>query len=295
MIFWVCAAAAVCLAAAFLGFGWWGAGLIIYPPKMSSLAVFPEQFGLPYEKVSFTTSDGLTLKGWFLPSPTGDERTLLMCHGWGDNKGELLAQTHFLNTAGGFNLFYFDNRSHGESGGTITTIGCLEIMDFDAAMDYLRRSRPQRLQRLGVFGLSMGAAVAAMAAPAHPEVKSVVMESPFTSYRQVVRRWAWNNLRVPYFPLMMIVLWMLRLRVGREDVDSYSPVRYVSGVAPRPVLFISGAEDRLMPPDDVRALYAAAREPKELWMIPGASHGKCRELAGPEYDRRLIEFFGRTL
>ena len=50
-----------------------------------------------------------------------------------------------------------------------------------------------------------------------------------------------------------------------------------------------------MTPDDVRALYAAAREPKELWMIPEASHGKCRELAGPEYDRRLMEFFIKTL
>ena len=218
-----------------------------------------------------------------------------MCHGWGDNKGELLAVTHFLNSACGFNLFYFDNRSHGESGGNITTIGCLEVLDFQAAMGYLREHRPQCLKRLGVFGLSMGAAVAAMAVPGHPEVKAIVLESPFTDYRQVVRRWAWNNLRVPYFPLTMIVLWLLRLRVGREDVDSYSPIRFISRVAPRPVLFIGGAEDRLMPPNNVRALYAAAQAPKELWMIPEASHGKCRELAGPEYDRRLMEFFLKAL
>ncbi|MBI5240277.1 MAG: alpha/beta hydrolase [Elusimicrobia bacterium] len=295
MIPWMLAVVALSLAVIALGIGWWGAGIILHPPKMSALAVFPEQFGLAYEKVSFQTSDGLTLKGWFLPSPTGDGRTLLMCHGWGDNKGELLSGTHFLNSACGFNLLYFDNRSHGESGGDITTIGCLEVMDFHAAMAFLRSQKPQCLERLGVFGLSMGAAVAAMAVPAHPEVKAVVMESPFTTYRQVTRRWAWNNLRIPYFPLMMIVLWMLRLRVGREDVDEYSPIRFISRVAPRPVLFISGAEDRLMPPSDVRALFSAAREPKELWLIPGASHGKCRELAGTDYDRRITEFFARTL
>jgi pimeloyl-ACP methyl ester carboxylesterase len=278
-----------------LAFSWWGAGIVLHPPKMSEMTVFPEAFGLAYEKVSFRTSDGLTLRGWFLPSPTGDERTLLMCHGWGDNKGELLAKTAFLNSAGSFNLLYFDNRSHGESGGEITTIGCLEVMDFHAAMDYLREHKPRCLERLGVFGLSMGAAVAAMAAPEHPEVKAVVMESPFTTYRQVTRRWAWNNLRIPYFPLMMIVLWMLRLRVGREDVDSYSPLRFISRLEPRPVLFVSGADDRLMPPKDVRKLFAAAREPKELWMIPGAAHGKCREQAGAEYDRRIIAFFNAAL
>jgi pimeloyl-ACP methyl ester carboxylesterase len=295
MIFWVCFGFFLALAAALMGFGWWGAGLILHPPKMSALSVFPENFGLTYDKVSFQTSDGLTLKGWFLPSPNGDERTLLMCHGWGDNKGELLVETHFLNSVCGFNLFYFDNRSHGESGGNITTLGCLEVLDFQAAMNYLRQHRPQNLKRLGVFGLSMGAAVAAMAVPAHPEIKAVVMESPFTDYRQVVRRWAWSNLRVPYFPVMMIVLWLLRLRVGREDVDSYSPIRFISRVAPRPVLFIGGAQDRLMPPKDVLALFAAAQSPKELWMIPEASHCKCRDVAGPEYDRRLGEFFLKTL
>jgi pimeloyl-ACP methyl ester carboxylesterase len=295
MIFWVPVAVVLSFAAAVLGFGWWGAGLILHPPKMSAMSVFPDQFGLSYEKVSFQTSDGLTLKGWFLPSPTGEDRTLLMCHGWGDNKGKLLAETYFLNSVCGFNLFYFDNRSHGESSGSITTIGCLEVLDFHAAIDYLRLHKPQCLKRLGVFGLSMGAAVAAMAVPAHPEVKAVVLESPFTSYRQVVRRWAWNNLRVPYFPLTMIVLWLLRLRVGREDVDSYSPISFISRMAPRPVLVIGGDADPLMLPKDVRALFAAAREPKELWMIPGAAHGKCRELAGAEYDRRVREFFLKTL
>ena len=292
--FWL-AVAVIALAALVLAVGWWGSGLILYPPKMSAMSVFPEQFGLHYEKVSFTTADGILLKGWFLPSPTADERTVLMCHGWGDNKGKLLEDTHFLNSAGGFNLFYFDNRSHGESSGDFTTVGCLEILDFRAAMDFLRQSRPQCLRRLGVFGLSMGAAVAAMAVPEHPEVKAVVLESPFTDYRQVVRRWAWNNLRLPYFPLMMVVLWMLRRRAGREDVDTFSPRRFISRVSPRPILVISGADDLLMPPEDVRALHAQAREPKELWMIPGAAHGKCREISAAEYDRRIIEFFAKHL
>jgi pimeloyl-ACP methyl ester carboxylesterase len=294
MIFWTILSV-VSLIIVMAAVGWWGSGLILYPMRMSAMSIFPEQFGLPYEKVSFQTQDGLTLKGWFLPSQTGDERTLLMCHGWGDNKGELLEKTHFLNSTAGFNLLYFDNRSHGESDGDITTVGCLEVIDFKAAMAYLREHRPQCLRRLGVFGLSMGAAVAAMSVPEHPEVKAVVMESPFTNYRQVVRRWAWNNLRLPYFPMMMIVLWFLRLRVGRDDVDTYSPIRFVARLSPRPVFVIGGLDDRLMTPKDVRTLYAAVKDPKELWMIPGARHGKCREVAGAEYDQRVVEFFRKWL
>ena len=164
MIFWAVAAillfivgiAALCF---------WGAGVILHPPAMSPMWVFPEQFGLRYEKVSFPTKDGLTLRGWLIPSPNGDKRTIIMCHGWGDNKGELLKQTHFLNEHAGFNLLYFDFRSHGESDGEITTIGGLETIDFDAAVTWIRKARPDLADKLGVFGLSMGAAVTVAALP----------------------------------------------------------------------------------------------------------------------------------
>lgn len=279
----------------FLGLCYWGAGIILHPPKMSRMEVFPEQFGLRYEKVSFQTRDGLTLKGWFMPSPHGDERTLIMCHGWGDNKGELLKITHFLNHSSGFNLFYFDNRSHGESEGKITTMGQLELIDFEAAMNYLREYKPQTLARLGVFGLSMGAAVACMALPDAPQIKAAVLESPFTDYSKVVRQWTWNNFGLPYFPFVMFTLFVLRLRVGQPKVDSYSPIRFVGRIAPRPLLVIGGAQDKLMQENDVRALYAAAGEPKQLWIIPGAAHTKCHEVAGLEYETRVAGFFKKNL
>lgn len=274
---------------------WLGAGIILHPPSMSKLAVFPEQYGLLHERVRFTTKDGLELKGWWIPAPDpAERRTLLMCHGWGDNKGELLRDTHFLHQAG-FNLLYFDTRSHGDSEGEITTIGYLETIDFEAAMRWLNENRPEHVKRLGVFGFSMGAAVSCMAVPSHPEVRAVVLESPFTDYRGVVRRWGWNRFRVPYFPLVWLTLQMLRLRVGTSKVDAYSPARFVSGVAPRPLLMIAGAEDSLMREDDVRRLYALAKDPKQLWMVQGASHGKCRAVAGLEYETRVAGFFSRHL
>lgn len=289
-------AALLTLAAALLAC-YWGAGLILHPPAMSPMEIFPEQFGLRYEKVAFETRDGLTLRGWFLPSPSGpaESRTLLMCHGWGDNKGDLLRFTHFLNQAAGFNLLYFDNRSHGESDGEITTVGYLELIDFEAAVRYLRENRPRCLERLGVFGLSMGAAVACMAMPEHPEIKAAVLESPFTEYRRVVRQWAWNNFRVPYLPLVWLTLRMLRWRVGEPRVDSCSPIHAVGRIAPRPLLIIGGARDLLMPEDDVRNLHAAAGEPQQIWIVPGAAHAKCHEAAGLEYETRVAGFFSKHL
>ncbi|OGR83195.1 MAG: hypothetical protein A3J74_00080 [Elusimicrobia bacterium RIFCSPHIGHO2_02_FULL_57_9] len=274
---------------------YWGAGIILYPPKMSRMEVFPEQFGVRYEKVSFKTRDGLTLKGWFMAAPDGGGRTILMCHGWGDNKGDLLKITYFLNHASGFNLFYFDNRSHGESERDMTTMGYLELIDFEAAMNYLREHKPQCLKKLGVFGLSMGAAVACMAMPDYPQIKAAVLESPFTDYTRVVRQWSWNHYHLPYFPFVMLTLFMLRLRVGQPKVDGYSPIAFVPRISPRPLLVIGGAKDRLMLEKDVTALYAAAGDPKQLWIIPGAEHAKCHEAAGLEYETRVAGFFKKHL
>jgi len=289
------AAALLVLAAGLLVLLYWGAGLILHPPAMSPMWIFPEQFGLRYEKVSFPTEDGLELKGWFLPSPNGDTRTIVMCHGWGDNKGELLKQTFFLNESAGFNLLYFDFRSHGESDGEITTIGGLETMDFAAAVKWLRAAKPALADRVGVFGLSMGAAVTVASMPEHPDLRCAVVESPFSDYRGVVRRWAWNHLKVPRFPLIDMALWMLRLRVGDPHVDQFNPVEAAGRIAPRPLFVIGGENDRLMPVDDVRRVFDAARDPKQLWLVPGAYHAKCREAAEMEYDTRVSGFFSRNL
>ena len=293
MIYWV--GFGVIAVAALAAFSWWGSGIILHPPLMSPMWIFPEQFGLRYEKVSFKTSDGLTLKGWFLPSPTADQRTLIMCHGWGDNKGELLKQTHFLNETGGFNLLYFDFRSHGESEGKITTVGGLETMDFDAAVSWLRANKPALAGRVGVFGVSMGAAVTVAAMPDHPDLRCAVVESPFSDYRGVVRRWSWNHLKVPRFPLVDLSLWMLRRRVGDPHIDKFNPFEAAPRIAPRPLLVIGGENDRLMPVGDVTRVFNAAREPKQLWIVPGAYHAKCREAAALEYDTRVTGFFSRNL
>ncbi|MBI4376675.1 MAG: alpha/beta fold hydrolase [Elusimicrobia bacterium] len=281
------------LASTLIALCYWGAGIVLYPPKMSQLEIFPEQFGLRYEKVSFKTSDGVTLRGWFIRGENSQGRTLLMCHGWGDNKGELLGLTHFL--AADFDLFYFDNRSHGESEGHFCTLGFHELKDFDAAMDFLRARKPECLARLGVFGLSMGAAIACVAVPQHPEIKAAVLESPFTDYRQVVRQYTWNHFKLPHFPFVWLTLWMLRLRVGDPNVDDYRPIQHVAQIAPRPILVIGGSADDLMREADVRALYAAASQPKQLWIVPDAGHAECHEIAGLEYETRVANFLNKHL
>lgn len=274
---------------------YYGSRIGFHPPKMTALTVWPDQFQLSYETVEFRTSDGLSLKGWFIPASRPTDKTALMCHGWGDNKGDLLKSTHFLASRdGGLNLLYFDHRSHGESAGTFTTIGCLEARDFDAALAFLKDRKPSLVPHLGAYGLSMGACVAIAGTARHPEIRAAVCESPYASFNEVVRQWTWNNLWVPYFPMIPLVLGCIRLRLG-EDPEASSPIYHAGRIAPRPVLIIGAERDDLMPPGQVQAVFDHAREPRELWFVPGAEHAKCFEVAPEEYQSRISGFFQRYL
>ncbi|TBR21265.1 alpha/beta fold hydrolase [bacterium] len=282
--------AAVLLLAA-LAVSYWGAGLLLSPPFMSAMTVFPERFGAAYEKVAFLSDDGHALSGWFLASPRGRDETVVVCHGWGDNKGEILEHTLFLNRDCGYNLFYFDFRGHGESAPSPVTMGKLELVDLEAALAWAKAKRPGPL---ALFGISMGAAVAAQALARHPEVAAAVLESPFARYRLVGGRWAWNHYRVPYFPLVWLLMRWLRVRSGHADIDSYDPEEAV-GAAKTPVFFIVGERDELMPPQDVRRVHDRAGGPKDCWVVPGAVHGKCRPAATTEYDARVGAFYRARL
>lgn len=271
---------------------WWGSNIILHPPKMLPNVVFPEQFGLPHEKVSFRTGDGLTLRGWMIPASSPTPRTLFLCHGWGDNKGDILRRFHFL--ADRYNLFCFDSRGHGESDGTYTTIGHLETIDFETALRFLRETRPAWSERLGLVGLSMGAAMGIHGMARHPDFRCAVLESPFRSFDRVVHQFVETHYHLPHIPFTWLTLRILRLRLG-ADPEPSSPIYHIEKASGRPLLFIAGELDALMPLAEVRALHAAARDPKSLWVVPGAGHGACQETAGEEYARRIREFFDAHL
>jgi fermentation-respiration switch protein FrsA (DUF1100 family) len=99
---------------------------------------------------------------------------------------------------------------------------------------------------------------------------------------------------LPAFPFLPLSI------IGYEfyfqtSVDNISPVSVIAQIAPAPVLIIAGEGDRLISADNGRKLYAAAHEPKELWLIRGAEHGATLAAAGSEYGKRVGEFFDKNL
>ncbi len=254
---------------------------------------FPSDYGLDFDKVSFINEDGITLKGWFIPAKEHSEKTIIFLHGWGLNKGSILPTTYFLRDYG-FNLFYFDFRGSGDSGDGLSSIGYLEIRDAEAAVKTVKQLYPQQAQKLGIYGLSMGGAVAVYEGAHNKYIQCVVAEGCYYSYEKVVARWARVHKHTPYFPLVALTLFFARKRLGLNP-EQFSPKHNIKKLKGKPLFLINGSDDTLAPRHDARKLFAAAEEPKQMWIVANAAHTQSAMVAGKQYQNRLAEFFTKYL
>jgi len=250
----------------------------------------PADSELPYETVTLTSSDGLRLKGWYVPCP-GARAAIVVCHGYRANRQGLISFLPFLHRAG-FAVLTFDFRAMGESEGRQCSFGRLEKEDVRAAVRYLRQHGVGPGQ-VGVLGLSMGGASAIMAAAEEPDIGAVVADSAFSRLDEMVMQ-RFSPLGRPGVPLAQCTQWWAERMTG-YPASNVSPIAAIPRIAPRPVLLIHGEVDSYTPAAHSRALFGAAREPKELWIVPNAGHVQSHSTAREEYERRVADFFRHAL
>ena len=270
--------------------GWIGCERAIHPEtEVSSYRL--SQFDLVIEDVHFKTRDGLTLTGWFIPGNNG--ATVILLHGIESTRHAMLPHADYLNRSG-FSVLLYDSRNRGESEGEAVTYGAREKWDIEAALGYLKTRNDIEPNRIGVQGSSLGAVSAILAAAETAEVKGVVARIPFKSFNDVLYHAYPKLIGLPAFPFAPLTKCICETRL-RIDFDSVDPSKVIGAISPRPVFLIDELEDKLFPPDSVEVLYEAAREPKQLWQIPGAGHGKGFETDPEGYKNRVLEFWRQTL
>lgn len=265
-----------------------------HPPKYP-LFEPPSLYNSDYEDVAFTGKDGVILKGWLvkpirprIPSPA-----VIICHGLGANKSDFTGLAAALSRRG-YAVLLFDFRAHGESGGSRTSLGYHEQSDILAALDFLRTRAGIDATRIGIYGFSLGGSSAILTAARSRAFSAVVADSAFTSLRDMARTAITGFYHLPAFPFLPLTVLGYELYF-QASIDAVSPEKVIAGISPAPVLIIAGEGDRLIPADNGRRLYAAAKEPKVLWIIPGAEHGGTLAAAGSEYEQRVGEFFDQNV
>lgn len=265
--------------------------------------ITPDTYNLNYQPISFQSLDGMPLKGWSIQGVSADQDIdikikklellplIIVCHGLGANKSDVLDLAAFL-AKGGFDVLQFDFRGHGDSGGRQTSLGYKEQEDLRATLTFSKTLGTPR--KIGILGFSLGGAVATLVTAEAPEVQALVIDSSYTSLEDTIARHLYLSLGVPRFPFVYLANWTYEVWFW-TDSRQMSPLEAITKISPRPVLIINGEKDPRMTPEDAQRLYQAAGDPKTLWIVPEASHGETYDFEREEYERKVLEFFRRYL
>jgi fermentation-respiration switch protein FrsA (DUF1100 family) len=253
------------------------AGYLFVCPMRAAIGPPPADLGAT--PISFPSRSGATLRGWYVPGAPG-HGAMLLVHGIHADRAVMLPRARWLHRAG-YAVLLFDLQAHGESTGDRITFGVKEGLDVQSALGVLREKAPG--ERVGVIAVSLGGA-AALLGPQPLDVDALVLESVFPTIAQATRN------RVGAFGARLL-LWQLRPRLG-VGVNDLRPIEQIGRVR-APIFIISGAVDRHTTPEESRAMFDAAPEPKELWLVPGAAHEDLYAVAGSEYEQRVSAFLRR--
>jgi uncharacterized protein len=198
-------------------------------------------------EVELATSDGLRLLAWYVP-PRPGRKVIAYLHGNGGNIADRADRLHRFAEEG-FGVLLVEYRGYGGNAGSPTEEGL--FADARAGLDFLAVEGVPP-DRIVLFGESLGTGVAVRMA-SERAVAMLLLESPYTSIAAVAR---WHY---PFLPVDLLL---------KDRFDSLSRIAGVRA----PLFVMQGGRDGVVPPQSGRELFAAAPEPKEIWIAPDGGH-----------------------
>ncbi|MEN3331752.1 MAG: transporter, family, purine base/nucleoside efflux pump [Blastocatellia bacterium] len=286
------------LALIYIVFPLWASSLVTRAstrPMDRRLTTTPQDYQAEYKDVEFTASDGVRLSGWLLPSR--DRRaTIIFSHGLFRSRRELLVRAVDLWRLG-YGVLLYDARNHGDSGAARVTLGYDERLDAEAAVRFLR-DEAHTSDKLVLFGISMGAATALLAAAETPEVAAIISDSSYLNFKDTSDHHIRLFMHLPAFPLANEIRALMEWR-GKFDGDKLDALDAVRRLGERPAMFIAAANDKRMPPDIAEKLYNASASGKRKLLVidgPGSEiHGHAYQADPQRYVNEIAAFLKDAL
>ena len=264
---------------------------VAYVTTHTARAVVPEnELGAAYENVSFETSDGLTLKGWYVPSKNGAAVISFPGRAGSQKPARMLARH-------GYGVLVFDRRGEGESDGEPNMFGWGGDEDIKAAIRFLQHRPDVDPERIGGIGLSVGGEMMLEAASETDDLKAVVSEGAGArAYSDEVDEMEIQNVGGSE---KLLTAASAAVKVGTMSVltNRTPPANLrdlVGKIAPRPIMLIAAPNSKNGEKLN-RGYYAAARGPKTLWEIPESEHMGGIDARPAQYEQRVVGFFDDAL
>jgi len=266
-------------------------GIVLFPASIAYVVTHTARAGVPApnlgatpEEVSFTTSDGLRLEGWFIPSRNG--ATVIAFPG----RSGPQKHTRML-VSNGYGVLLFDRRGEGASEGDPNTFGWVGDRDLHAATDYLRSRPDVDPDRIGGIGLSVGGEMLIHAAAHSDAFRAIVSEG---ASGQSIRDQLNNT------STLDAILGFSAVTAATAVFTSTLPPPSLKGevakLGPAAAFFVYGENGQGGSEEQPnKDFYAAARGPKQIWEVPNGQHIAGITTEPAEYERRIVGFFDRHL
>lgn len=271
------------------------------------LTISPRDYDLQYEDVEFTSSDGLLIKGWFIPGAS--KKTVVIGHPWPfnrhgfepENQGIIKlfkVRVDMLKTAKafhqeGYSILMFDFRNHGESERGITGIGVNEYQDALGALSYLETREDIDISHIGMVGFCMAGNAFMRLVTKSSIPKCLIAIQPVSiaiSTKRFLQRLTGSS-------IASVIVWLMSKMCqlqGGYSFEEMSPLRVAPSIE-TPTLYIQAEGDPWGTVEDVRSFCDATPAPKELWIIEGTTERFDTYNYVGEHPERLIDFLNKYM
>ncbi len=248
--------------------------LFFYPDSITHRT--PEFYALKYKDIYFDSYDKTVLHAWHIYPKAESKGLIFLAHGNAQN-----LSSHFVSwvwlVEEGYELFIFDYRGYGKSHGEIDLQGSIE--DTSAALSHLESFYKKEYV---ACGQSLGGTLLlnALKDRANDKVKAVVIDSTFTGFSDIAndkmsKVWlAWPFQWIPYLSL-------------DNDFDAKDKVALID----KPILFLHGSLDPIIPPNNSWQLFELSNSPKEFWLVKDAQH--IRALDNKKVQDDFLDFLNK--
>jgi len=272
-----------------LGFGaihLYAADLITQPERRIAEAT-PEDLNLDYDNLTVIGEGDIELKGFWTLTKEEPKGVIVLLHGIGANRAQMIEKANLLAQQG-FDAVMMDGRAHGESQGDHVTYGYFEKKDVQKIVDFIKEENADI--PVGIWGASLGGAIALQAMAEDDRIEFGVVESTFRSMDEIVFDYGKRMARgVMLKPVTDYAL----KRAGEEggfDPQAVRPIESVTQIS-QPVMIAHGDADQRISVSYGQDLYDKLKtEDKELVIVPGAGHLDMMEVGGEGFISLVMDF-----
>ncbi len=240
-----------------------------------------------YDSLFIQTKDSLLLRGFLIYTPEERQKgTIIFLHGIRASK-EIFVDISEKLAGKGYNSVIFDLRAHGESEGKYCTFGFKEKYDVVSLLDSLDKKEISR--NYGVWGQSLGGAVALQSLEIEPRLKFGVIESTFSCYQVIVHDYVKYNLKFNIEPVTDYLIDRTE-KLGQFNADGIHPAESARNVY-QPVVVAHGEVDNRIDNRYGKEIFEKlASEKKKFILVDSAKHSNVWSVGGEEYFERILSF-----